>query len=243
MGEHPAAFDVFEKLNAEARALIERGYRDLTWAFPLILSWVERLDFFLDGAATRLVVDSPEAIAALEERFADETGFPIHVWLKVDCGLHRAGVDPECRGEIADLFVRELDVARTDDPAELTAIARRLLREQFARASLGISGVNFAVAETGSILVLENEGNIRLTTTSMLDDRYGDVVVDTARSMEVYREWLARTRPAPGPDGLRRPLWLKRPLRPTPQPGAEASSTVSASSLRVGRAAMVEAGT
>jgi anaerobic selenocysteine-containing dehydrogenase len=45
-------------------------------------------------------------------------------------------------------------------------------------------------------------------------DRYGDVYVDTARSMEVYREWLARARPGPGPGGLRRPLWLDRPLRP-----------------------------
>jgi hypothetical protein len=35
--------------------------------------------------------------------------------------------------------------------------------------------------------------------------------------MEVYREWLARTRPAPGPGGLRRPLWLDRPLRPAPE--------------------------
>jgi L-lactate dehydrogenase complex protein LldF len=69
------------------------------------------------------------------------------------------------RGEIADLFVRELEVERTDDPIALTAIARRLLREQFARAALGISGVNFAVAETGALLLLENEGNIRLTTS------------------------------------------------------------------------------
>jgi anaerobic selenocysteine-containing dehydrogenase len=45
-------------------------------------------------------------------------------------------------------------------------------------------------------------------------DQYGDVFVDTSRSMEVYREWLAKTRPGPGPDGLRRPLWLDRPLRP-----------------------------
>ena len=45
-------------------------------------------------------------------------------------------------------------------------------------------------------------------------DRYGDVFVDTRRSMEVYREWLALTRPGPGPGGLRRPLWLDRPLRP-----------------------------
>jgi anaerobic selenocysteine-containing dehydrogenase len=46
------------------------------------------------------------------------------------------------------------------------------------------------------------------------DDRYGDVFVDTARSMEVYREWKEQTRPAPGPGGLRRPTWLDRPLRP-----------------------------
>ena len=46
------------------------------------------------------------------------------------------------------------------------------------------------------------------------DDRYGDVFVVTKRSMEVYREWLALTRPGPGPGGLRRPLWLDRPLRP-----------------------------
>ncbi len=46
------------------------------------------------------------------------------------------------------------------------------------------------------------------------EDKYGDVFVDTEKSMEVYREWLAMTRPAPGPGGLRRPLWLARPLRP-----------------------------
>jgi anaerobic selenocysteine-containing dehydrogenase len=46
------------------------------------------------------------------------------------------------------------------------------------------------------------------------DDHYADVFVDTERSMEVYREWRAKTRPGPGPGGLRRPLWLDRPLRP-----------------------------
>jgi anaerobic selenocysteine-containing dehydrogenase len=46
------------------------------------------------------------------------------------------------------------------------------------------------------------------------DDRYGDVEVDLDRSREVYREWLDKARPAPGPGGLRRPLWLNRPLHP-----------------------------
>jgi anaerobic selenocysteine-containing dehydrogenase len=49
------------------------------------------------------------------------------------------------------------------------------------------------------------------------DDRYGDIFVDTQRSFEVYREWLGLTRPAPGPDGLRRPLWLARPYKPAPE--------------------------
>ncbi len=46
------------------------------------------------------------------------------------------------------------------------------------------------------------------------NDRYGDVVVDTNKSFEVYRKWLAMARPAPGPDGLRRPLWLPRAFKP-----------------------------
>jgi anaerobic selenocysteine-containing dehydrogenase len=46
-------------------------------------------------------------------------------------------------------------------------------------------------------------------------DKYGDVFVDTEKSFAIYKEWLAMARPAPGPNGLRRPLWLNRPLRPT----------------------------
>jgi len=46
------------------------------------------------------------------------------------------------------------------------------------------------------------------------NDKYGDVYVDTKKSFEEYKKWLKMTRPAPGPNGLRRPLWFKRPLRP-----------------------------
>ncbi len=48
------------------------------------------------------------------------------------------------------------------------------------------------------------------------DERYGDVFVDTDKSFEVYREWLALARPAPGPGNLRRPLWLPRAFKPDP---------------------------
>jgi anaerobic selenocysteine-containing dehydrogenase len=46
------------------------------------------------------------------------------------------------------------------------------------------------------------------------EDRYGDILVDTVKSHEVYKRWLAMARPAPGPAGLRRPLWLGRVYRP-----------------------------
>ena len=46
------------------------------------------------------------------------------------------------------------------------------------------------------------------------DDRYGDVLVETAKATEAWEEWRLRVRPAPGPGGLRRPRWLKRPMKP-----------------------------
>ncbi|HSQ24427.1 MAG TPA: LutB/LldF family L-lactate oxidation iron-sulfur protein, partial [Pyrinomonadaceae bacterium] len=67
--------------------------------------------------------------------------------------------------QIAELFVEKLGIEPTDDVARLTSAARRILRQRFAEADAGISGVNFGVAETGSMLILENEGNIRLTTS------------------------------------------------------------------------------
>ena len=48
-------------------------------------------------------------------------------------------------------------------------------------------------------------------------DCYGDVVVDPERSMAVYKEWMERTRPAPGPGNLRRPRWFARAVKPAPE--------------------------
>ncbi|MFK7983210.1 MAG: molybdopterin-dependent oxidoreductase [Saprospiraceae bacterium] len=45
-------------------------------------------------------------------------------------------------------------------------------------------------------------------------DKYGDIFVDTEKSFQNYKDWLAKTRPAPGPEGLRRVFWFKRPLKP-----------------------------
>ena len=67
------------------------------------------------------------------------------------------------RGEISDLFQRELGSAPTDNPEDLTMIARRVLRKKFLAADIGITGANFAIAETGMTSITENEGNARLT--------------------------------------------------------------------------------
>jgi L-lactate dehydrogenase complex protein LldF len=69
------------------------------------------------------------------------------------------------KAQIADLFAEKLGVPRVETPEELTRIAREKLREKFVNADMGITGANAAVAETGSIVLLENEGNIRLSTT------------------------------------------------------------------------------
>ena len=50
-------------------------------------------------------------------------------------------------------------------------------------------------------------------------EKYGDIAVDTNKSHEVFKEWLAMTRPAPGPNGERRPLWFKRAFTPDKTPG------------------------
>ena len=68
--------------------------------------------------------------------------------------------------EISKIFHEKVPGAPyTEDVAELNAIARRTLRRKFAEAAVGISGVNFAVAETGTLCLVENEGNGRMCTT------------------------------------------------------------------------------
>ncbi len=68
--------------------------------------------------------------------------------------------------EIAKLFAQEVPgVSYTEDVDALIQIGRRVLRRKFADADIGLSGVNFAVAETGTLCLVENEGNGRMCTT------------------------------------------------------------------------------
>jgi D-serine deaminase-like pyridoxal phosphate-dependent protein len=73
----------------EARVFAEHGFDDITWAFPLIPSRVQEATRLASEVTLRLVIDSLDAFQLIES-----TGAPLHVWLKVDCGYHRAGMDP-----------------------------------------------------------------------------------------------------------------------------------------------------
>ncbi|MGA5065187.1 LutB/LldF family L-lactate oxidation iron-sulfur protein [Streptomyces exfoliatus] len=107
------------------------------------------------------------------------------------------------RGEIRDIFRSEMEKwgraapeNLTDSPAELAEAARLHLREKFLRAKVGISGANFMVAETGTMVVVESEGNGRmcLTLPETLISVVGiEKIVPTWRDLEVFLQTLPRS--------------------------------------------------
>ncbi|HWD00412.1 MAG TPA: LutB/LldF family L-lactate oxidation iron-sulfur protein [Candidatus Sulfopaludibacter sp.] len=70
------------------------------------------------------------------------------------------------RYDVAEIFTRNLHVENETVPEKQTAIARTVLREKFLAADIGISGANFLVADSGAVVLVENEGNARLTTSA-----------------------------------------------------------------------------
>ncbi|MGW6457316.1 lactate utilization protein B [Streptomyces sp. NPDC055078] len=107
------------------------------------------------------------------------------------------------RGEIRDIFRRRMGHwgrpapdALTDAPAELAEAARLHLREKFLRAKVAVSGANFMVAETGTLVVVESEGNGRmcLTLPETLISVVGiEKTVPTWRDLEVFLQTLPRS--------------------------------------------------
>lgn len=79
-----------------------------------------------------------------------------------------APVIHKTRQDVAQLFREKLNASDEDlaDVPNMTALARRMLRQDFLKADMGITGVNFGVAQTGSMCLVTNEGNARLATTT-----------------------------------------------------------------------------
>ena len=107
------------------------------------------------------------------------------------------------RPEIREIFQREMAAAGrpapadlTDDPRALAEAARLHLREKFLRARVAVSGANFAVADTGTVMVVESEGNGRMCVTlpDVLITVMGiEKLVPTWRDLEVFLQLLPRS--------------------------------------------------
>jgi L-lactate dehydrogenase complex protein LldF len=199
---------------AEANDIIcqltrERGARNVVKSKSMTTEEIH-LNTALERAGLKVVeTDLGEYIIQL----AHET--PSHI---IAPAIHKT------KRQVSELFTAELGTAPTDDIAKLTRTARATLRERFATADIGISGVNFGIAETGTIVIVENEGNIRLTTSlprthiavmgiEKLLPRFADLDLflkllprsATGQALSTYQSFITGTKRKPtdeGPDEL-----------------------------------------
>ena len=191
------------KLTAERQARIVVKSKSMT-------TEETHLNDALEAAGMQVVeTDLGEYIIQL----AEET--PSHI---IAPAIHKT------KGQIAELFTSTLGMPPTDDVAQLTSTARATLRDRFAAADVGVSGVNFGIAETGTIVIVENEGNIRLTTSlprlhiavmgiEKVIPRFADLDVflkllprsGTGQRLTTYQSFITGTKRNPddeGPDEL-----------------------------------------
>jgi len=137
-----------------------------------------------DAGITALETDLAELIVQL----ADD--LPSHILVPA---IHLS------RGEIREIFLEHMSGVRddlTDDPADLAGSARTHLRKRFMSAKVGISGANFMIADTGTLVVLESEGNGRmcLTLPETLISVVGiEKILPTWSDLEVFMQLLPRS--------------------------------------------------
>ena len=155
--------------HAEEAGSVVHWARDASEACEIVQSIARSHDARRIVKSKSMTTEEIHLNAALERAGAAPVETDLGEWI-----IQLAGETPshiivpaihKTQAQVTELFVEKLEIEATDDVEELTRTAREHLRRHFAEADLGISGVNFAVAETGSILILENEGNARMTTS------------------------------------------------------------------------------
>jgi L-lactate dehydrogenase complex protein LldF len=188
-----AGFPAGEALRDRARAIKEAALQDLDRYLEQLADNVERLGGRVHWAASAdeardivlgLCRDRGVRVAVKSKSMATEE-------IGLNEALERAGVTAvetdlgeyiiqlarerpshiiapaihKTKGQVAELFSRELGRPLEADPEVLTAVARKALRRRFLEADLGITGANFAVADTGTVVLVTNEGNGRMVTS------------------------------------------------------------------------------
>ncbi len=186
---------VFEKLRERGDAIRQRALRQLPellerleqkcTANGIRVHWAETpteanaicLEIIQRHNATRVIKGKSMVSEEMHlNHFLDERGIEA---LETDLGEYIIQLDHETpshiivpaihknRDQIAQLFHDKIpNTPYTEVVEELNAIARQVLREKFFAGEVGVSGVNFAVAETGTLCLVENEGNGRMCTTT-----------------------------------------------------------------------------
>ncbi|QVQ52550.1 lactate utilization protein [Spiractinospora alimapuensis] len=178
---------------AEANAIVTRlvqatGEREVVKVKSMATQEIELNQALADAGITAYETDLAELIVQLGD------DLPSHILVPA---IHRN------RAEIREIFVRAMGrwgvpapEGLSDDPAALAEAARVHLREKFLAAKVAISGANFAIADTGTLVVLESEGNGRmcLTLPETLISVVGiEKVLPTWRDLEVFLQLLPRS--------------------------------------------------
>jgi len=182
-----------EALRDRARAIKEATLQRLDHHLETLIANIERLGGHVHYAKTSeearaIVVDIARRTGA---RMAVKSKSMATEEIHLNEALERAGITPvetdlgeyiiqlaherpshiiapaihKTKGQVAELFGREFKRRVEADPEVLTKIARGELREKFLQADLGITGANFAVADTGTVVLVTNEGNGRMVTS------------------------------------------------------------------------------
>lgn len=139
-----------EEVHAEVAGIVTRsGLKNIIKAKSMVSEEVE-LNHMLEKIADVVETDLGEFIVQIDK------DRPCHIVTPV---IHKTAKD------IGASLHRFLGAEYTEDPQTLTKLAREYLREKFRSGEIGISGANFAVAETGSLVVCTNEGNGRMCTS------------------------------------------------------------------------------
>ncbi len=143
------------KDSEEARLIVlsilqKRGARSIIKGKSMVSEEIQLREFLRENGYEVYETDLGEFIIQLAgEKPSHLTGPAIH----------------KNRFEIGRLLTEKLGIPYTSSPEKLTGHVRNFLRDKFFTADVGITGANFLIADTGGMILLENEGNVRLTTT------------------------------------------------------------------------------
>ncbi len=171
---------------AEANAIVEKLIRETGETEVLKVKSMATQEIGLNehlaaGGISAIETDLAELIVQLGE---DK---PSHILVPA---IHRN------RREIRDIFADHMPGPLTDEPRVLAEAARRHLREKFLRAKVAVSGANFGVASTGTLAVVESEGNGRMCLTlpeTLITVMGIEKIVPSFEDLEVFLQLLPRS--------------------------------------------------